>query len=358
MTPDTLPAATARWLAPSPANTAALLGLDLNGIMWCDATVNPGLAGCAYVSPACGTADRSSQCYAEATAAGIVRKGRSDKAPPGMHATAEFYAQGLTPEGRWTGRIHVDGTRIEHAFAKFPKKAGRIRRVFVTSMSDLFHTDVPEPFLCKVFHEMAARPHIDFLVLTKRADRMAEFGRIYTKGWPANVWAGCTVEDQRRADERIPYLLSVPAAVRFLSVEPMLGPIKVRHVCGTCKGTGYHGVAFDNLPQSCTCYADPGWRSALTSYMAPYASWQTVQPNGMWRCWHGIDWVIVGSESNGNAPGARKTDPAWVLDLVKRCDDASVPVFVKQLEIDGRLCTLPEVNGRMRAEFPGTRAPV
>jgi protein gp37 len=345
-------------LAPSPVNTTALLGLDLNGIMWCDATANPGLAGCAYISPACGTADRKSQCYAEATAAGIVRKGRSEKSAPGMHATAEFYAKGLTDDGRWTGRIHVDPTRIAHAFAKLPKKAGRIRRVFVTSMSDMFHADVGEDFLSLVFHEMAIRPHIVFQVLTKRAANMAAFAEFYTRRhpWPANVWAGCTVEDQRRADERIPYLLSVPAAVRFLSVEPMLGAVKVRHQCGTCKGTGYHGVAFDNLPQSCTCHADPGWRSALTSYMEPYAPWQTVGPNGKWRCWHGIDWVIIGSESNGNAPGARKTDPAWVLDLVKQCDDAGVPVFVKQLEIDGRLCTLPEVNGRVRAEFPSTPA--
>lgn len=332
-------------ITPSPVNTAALLGLDLNGIMWCDRTLNPGLAGCAYASPACGTADRSSACYAEVTAAGIVRKGRSEKAAPGLRDVAEFYAKGLTDDGRWTGRVFVDPSRIAPAFAKLPKKAGRVRRVFVTSMSDLFHKDAPFDFLDAVFAEMTKRRHLTFQVLTKRADRMAEYAAWRESGggkawnvtfpysaiWPANVWAGCTVEDQRRADERIPHLLRVPAAVRFLSVEPMLGPVAPR-----------------------VYYDEAGWKSALTTYGPAKFPGQTVYPNGLARYWHGIDWIIIGSESDGPRPGARKTDPAHVLGLVDQCDAAGVPVFVKQLEIDGRLCTLPLVNGRVRAEFPET----
>lgn len=320
-------------ILPSAPDTAAALGLDRNGIMWCDATLNPGLAGCAYASPACGTADRSSACYAEVTAAGIVRKGRSEKAPPGARDVADFYARGLTEDGRWTGRVHVDPTRIAPAFAKLPKKASdRVRRVFVTSMSDLFHDDVPYIFLDAVFALMAARPWIVFQVLTKRAERMAVYAahRVRRGGyWPANVWAGVTVEDQRRADERIPHLLQVPAAVRFLSVEPMLGPVVPR-----------------------VCYDEVGWRSALTTYGPAKFPGQTIHPNGFARYWHGIDWVIVGSESSGPRPGARETRPEWVLDLVGQCDASQVPVFVKQLAIDGKLCVLPLIRGKVRAEFP------
>lgn len=147
-------------IAPSPPDTAAALGLDVNGIMWCDATINPGLYGCAKVSPAC------TNCYAEEMAARIVRMGG---------AASERYAAGLTDDGRWTGRVVVDPRQIAPAFAKLPKRPGRIRRVFVTSMSDLFHEDVPFGFLAVVFGAMAARPWITFQVLTKRPERAAEF---------------------------------------------------------------------------------------------------------------------------------------------------------------------------------------
>ena len=277
-------------IAASPPDTAARLGLDVNGIMWTDATINPGLYGCAKVSPAC------TNCYAEAMAARIVRMGTGAR---GMTDTAARYGSGLTDDGRWTGRVVWDGAAIEPAFDKLPKKAGtKIRRVFCTSMSDPFHKDVPDEFICKMLAEMRARPWITFQVLTKRAERLAAFADGYGWGWPPNVWIGCTVEDQRRADERIPYLLRVPAAVRFLSVEPMLGRIDLMR-----------------------------WIDRL-------------------------HWAIIGSESDGPRPGKRKTDPAWVLDLVAQCDAAGVPVFVKQAEVDGRLVTLPLVNGKVRAEFP------
>ncbi len=309
-------------ITASPTNTAAILGLDHNGILWCDQTLQPGLYGCAKVSPAC------TNCYAEGMAARIVRMGGDE---PSLSGPAVRYAQGLR-DGRWTGRVAVDPKQIEPAFAKLPKKAGRIRRVFVTSMSDLFHADVPDEFLCKVFAEMRARPWIDFLVLTKRADRMAAFGKAYTWGWPSNVWAGVTVEDQKRADERIPYLLRVPAAVRFLSIEPMLGAIDLLDVRGLgCGHAGCDSQRIDSLTGADQC---------------EHGYWGGARPER-------LSWVIVGSESDGNRPGARKTADTDVLDLVSQCDAAGVPVFVKQLEVDGRLCTLPMVNGRVRGEFPG-----
>lgn len=362
-------------LTPSPVDTAARLGLDVNGIMWTDRTLNPGLAGCGKVSPAC------THCYAEITAAGIVRKGRSPKSAPGMRATADFYAEGLTADGRWTGRVSVHPERIGPAFGDLPKKASaKTRRVFVTSMSDLFHEDVPFDFIDAVFAEMEDRPWIVFQVLTKRAERMAEYAAYQAKRvadfplrqwddeaqvtgplrqlhavapgteydlaacgarlrylfpgevaneeatgadptcpaccaaitmWPANVWAGVTVEDQRRADERIPFLLQVPAAVRFLSIEPMLGPIDLWAACAI---------------------REPGQAAAWGE-----------------QCFH---WVIVGSESDGPRPGARETREEWITGIVDQCDAAKVAVFVKQTAIGGRLCALPLVDGKVRAEFP------
>lgn len=316
-------------ITASPPDTAFRLGLDQNGIMWCDRTLQPGLSGCEKISSAC------SNCYAEVTAAGIVRKGRSEKSPPAMRATADFYAEGLTDDGRWTGRVSVHPERIGPAFAKLPRRASdRCRRVFVTSMSDLFHKDVPFDFLDRVFDEMEARPWIVFQVLTKRAERMAayvthrrarrsvEIGRLIT-AWPANVWSGVTVEDQRRADERIPWLLRVPAAVRFLSVEPMFGAIDL-------SGVQMHGFTVDALTGE--------WRDNTTE--------ATGQDDLT------LSWVIIGSESDGPRPGARETRPEWIESLVEQCDDASVPVFVKQAAIDGKLVALPMVNGRVRAEFP------
>ena len=317
-------------IAASPLDTAALLGIDLNPIGWCDLTLNPGLAGCGKVSPAC------VDCYAEVTAAGIVRKGRSDKAPPGMRAVADFYAKGLTDDGRWTGRVHVDPSRLKAAFAKLPKKPGsKVRRVFVTSMSDLFHKDVPFEFIRVVFREMRARPWFIFQVVTKRAARAAEFARWLAalgEDWPAHVWFIVTVEDQRRAEERIPYALQVPAAVRGLSVEPMLDDITLDYI----------GMDYDGMP-GCVSPLTGSWWPALGNPSAEAAGRREIGR---------LHWIIIGSESDGPRPGARETEPEWVLDLVDQCDAAGVPVFVKQLEVDGRLCALPAVNGRVRAEFP------
>lgn len=319
-------------LTPSPADTAEALGLDVNGIMWTDRTLNPGLAGCGKVSPAC------TNCYAEITAAGIVRKGRSPKSAPGMRATAEFYAEGLTPDGRWTGRVSVHPERIGPAFADLPKKASaKTRRVFF-SMIDLFHEDVPFDFIDAVFVEMAARPQV-FQVLTKRAERMAAYARQRALPWPANVWAGVTVEDQRRADERIPHLLQVPAAVRFLSVEPMLGRIDLDKLwCHNCD-TDEH-VSFEPPAQP--------WCIECDSEVGP-AGWLDSLAD---RRQAGINWVIVGSESDGPRPGARETREEWITGIVDQCDAAGVPVFCKQAAIGGRLCALPLVDGKVRAEFP------
>jgi protein gp37 len=144
------------------------------------------------------------------------------------------------------------------------------RRVFVNSMSDLFHARVPLPFVLQVFDTMAATPQHTYQVLTKRAHRVRRLGD--QLHWPENVWMGVSVENADHLD-RVDDLRAVPAEVRFLSCEPMLGPLD--------------GLNLD-----------------------------------------GIHWVIVGGESG---PGARTMKLAWAHRIVEQCQAAGVPVFVKQL---------------------------
>jgi protein gp37 len=185
-----------------------------------------------------------------------------------------------------------------------PLRWTKPRKVFVNSMSDLFHEDVPDAFIDRVFAVMALAPQHTFQILTKRAERMREYmsGRRTRRGdravrpherrapriakgsysWPLpNVWLGVSVENQHFADERIPLLLQTPAAVRFISAEPLLGPVDLAH-------------------------------------------WLDDIPSGSRR----LDWVIVGGESG---PGARPFDLAWARSIVQQCQAAGVPVFVKQL---------------------------
>jgi len=170
------------------------------------------------------------------------------------------------------------------------------RRVFVNSMSDVFHEDVPDAFIERVFATMARAPWHHFQVLTKRADRLLSLA---TKlPWSANVWQGVSVEDAD-AVWRVKCLVLVPAAVRFLSVEPLLGPIP-------------------DLPLE------------------------------------GIDWVIVGGES-----GAHRRDVAadWVRDLRDQCGNAQVPFFFKQWGGRTSKAGGRTLDGRIWSELPRAAVP-
>lgn len=206
-------------------------------IEWTDSTWNP-VTGCTKVSPGC------------------------------KHCYAETFAE------RWRG---VRGHPYEHGFdlrmwpdrLALPLSWKKPRMIFVNSMSDLFHERVPPRFIRRVFRVMDDASWHTFQILTKRADRLAELaGKL---AWPANVWMGVSVETTDylwRADR----LREVPAAVRFLSIEPLLGPIR-------------------NLDLE------------------------------------RIEWVIVGGESG---PGARPLDPGWVRRIRDECRAAGVPFFFKQ----------------------------
>lgn len=249
---------------------------DRSSIEWTDATWNP-VTGCTKVSPGC------DHCYAET----FAERWRGTK---GHHFENGFDVQ-LRPE------------RLDQ-----PLRWKRPRRIFVNSMSDLFHEKVPDRFIAQVFETMGAAKQHTFQLLTKRHARMrsllTRWSEHATKGchcpageggcsapvdvqhgvWPLpNVWLGVSVEDQKWADIRIPALLDTPAAVRWISAEPLLGPVVLHD----------HWIGAD-----------------------PY---RHDEPR--------LDWVVTGGESG---PGARPMHPDWARSLRDQCEAADVPFFMKQ----------------------------
>jgi protein gp37 len=262
---------------------------DRTRIEWTSATWNP-TTGCDRVSSGC------DHCYAltlakRLKAAGNRRyqvDGDPRRSGPGF---------GLT--------LHWD--KIEQ-----PLKWRDPRFVFVDSMSDLFHAKVPIEFIERVFNVMADASQHRFQILTKRAGRMASVLRRICPDPIPNVWLGTSVENQDWAEIRIPKLLETPAAVRFLSCEPLLGPLNIKPWLPT---------------------GDPG---------------DTGTPR--FNESHGIDWVIVGGESG---PQFRAIDPEWARDLRDQCQSAAVPFFFKQWggrtpKAGGRL-----LDGEVWDEMPG-----
>lgn len=232
---------------------------DRSEIEWTDATWNP-VRGCTKVSPGC------KFCY------------------------AETFAE------RFRG---VPGNPFEHGFdlrlvptaLDLPRRWRAGRLVFVNSMSDLFHDEVPLEYIQRVFRVMAECPQHQFQVLTKRAERLAQLAPVLP--WPEHVWMGVSVENAAYTS-RIPLLRGVPARVRFLSIEPLLGPI-------------------DALPLD------------------------------------GIHWVIVGGES-GRRP--RPLDPAWVRSIRDQCLRADVPFFFKQWGGRNKKAAGRTLDGREWSELP------
>lgn len=250
--------------------------MTTTSIEWTDVTWNP-VTGCTKVSAGC------KNCYAE----GVAKRFWAKQCPP---------VEGR-PRSFTDVQCHAD--RLDA-----PMRWRKPRRVFVNSMSDLFHERVPDRFIDQVFATMALCPQHTFQVLTKRPERMRRLlsdpGRLsciaqeaaYLDGDGSmrvsmplpNVWLGVSVEDDLAADERIPLLFRTPAALRFLSCEPLLGPIGL----GYTFAPAYVGVGGSPV----------------------------------------VGWVIVGGESG---PRARACDVAWIRSIAEQCKAAGVPCFVKQL---------------------------
>lgn len=268
---------------------------DSSKIEWTDATWNP-VTGCTKVSPGC------DHCYAETLHERFNGKG--------SFATVTLHPDRLDLPLRW-------------------KKP---RRVFVNSMSDLFHKDVSDEFIAMVFAAMALTPRHTFQILTKRHARMRSLlsdswffeGLLphavdqlstgdYEFRYPLpNVWLGVSTEDQKWADIRIPALLETPAAVRWISAEPLLGPVDLDMLSFF---TPADRAGF------------PGSFNSLTGEWSPAAGDPDLECRNTIGDLPRIDWVVVGGESG---PGARPMHPEWARSLRDQCAAASVPFLFKQ----------------------------
>ena len=239
---------------------------DKTAIEWTDATWNP-VTGCTKVSPGC------AHCYAETI-------------------TIRFRRGGPFLPGKTTIKLHPE--RLND-----PAKWRKPRRVFVNSMSDLFHEEVPFAFVESIFETMKVNDQHIYQILTKRPERMLEYVA-WTRGrkWPQHVWGGVSVENQYWADRRIPILAQIPARVRFLSVEPLLKAVDLRQ----------------------------------------YLMY--------------VQWVIVGGESGHRA---RPMKAEWATRVRDDCLEARVPFFFKQWggrtsKAGGRV-----LEGRTWNEYPKVR---
>lgn len=250
-----------------------------SSIEWTDSTWNP-VVGCTKVSSGC------AHCYAERMAKRLVAIADSAQARGQNAGRAANYASVINERGRWNGRVFLDYEAIED-----PLHWRLPRVIFVNSMSDLFHEEVPLDFIRRVFDVMNRCPQHTFQVLTKRPHLAAEYAASIT--WSPNIWMGTSVENNDVV-ERVKHLQLVPAHVRFLSVEPLLGPIP-------------------RLPLS------------------------------------GIHWAIVGGESG---PGARPMRREWVTQLRDRCERYGVPFFFKQWGGVNKKIAGRELDGRTWDEMP------
>jgi protein gp37 len=266
------------------------------GISWCDSTWNP-WRGCVEVSPAC------DHCYA---------REMSHRNPAVLGEWGEGTARVPAAESYW---------QLPFKWDRAARAAGERRRVFCLSLGDVFEQHPAlDPLRERVFETVSRTPHLDWLLLTKRVDQVEE--TLDRLCWPstgcpmfdqdglgadcwANVWLGCTVENQEWADRRLPDLIKIPAAVRFVSYEPALGPVR------------FDRVACPNGP-----HLDQGY-CALCCHDYDEDRWGTIDVLGPGA----IHWVIAGGESG---PGARPPHPEWFNSVLCQCDDAGAAFFFKQ----------------------------
>ena len=219
-------------------------------IEWTEATWNP-LRGCTRVSEGCRF------CYAERVAArfsgiGQPYEGLVEKSKSGGHP-------------RWSGEIML----VDHMLNE-PRKWKQGKLIFVNSMSDLFHEKVPLDYILRIFEVMRNTPQHSYQILTKRSERLADLSPKID--WSPNIWMGVSIEDSRVID-RADALCTVPSAIRFLSLEPLIGPIPNLNLVG-------------------------------------------------------LDWIIIGGESGNQA---RIMETEWAIDLLNQCRSANLPCFVKQM---------------------------
>lgn len=291
---------------------------DNSKIEWTDATW-PVVQGCDYESPGC------THCYAVPLLWRMSHHPDPKISGP-LNGVVEKRDKGKLV---FTGKVALREDRLD-----WPLKWKTPKKIFLPSHGDLFHAAVPDEFIDRVFAVMALAPHHTFQVLTKRAQRMRDYclgasdadRRVWDaanredlpegyflwalgqqggawggdRPWPLrNVWLGVSVEDQIRADERIPPLLDTPASKRFISAEPLLGPVDLT-----------------------------GITTFISATDEPLSIGSALSPDNEWDREPKLDWVIVGGESG---PSSRAFNIGWARALVEQCRAASVACFVKQL---------------------------
>jgi len=254
-----------------------------SSIEWTETTWNP-VVGCTKVSTGC------ANCYAErmakrlaAISKSIVKKGNN----PGRTA---HYEKVVNQRGHWTGEVSLNEDALNDPISWVSP-----RTIFVNSMSDLFHSKVPFAFIHRVFQVMKRCPQHTFQVLTKRPERAADLAKILD--WPSNIWIGTSVENAEVLN-RVSHLQQICAHTRFLSIEPLLGPIPMLSL-------------------------------------------------------EGIHWVIVGGESG---PGARVMKAEWVTHIRDMCVKAGVPFFFKQWGGANKKSTGRLLDGLIWDEMPKQEA--
>jgi protein gp37 len=320
---------------------------DRTKIEWTDATVNA-INGCTRVSPGCGGPGPHGGCYAERLAGTRLR----------THPTREGLTRQTSAGPRWTGEVRLN----EPALLQ-PLRWAKPRMIFWNAHGDTFHRAVPFEWIDMCIAVMALTPQHIHQVLTKRAANMRQYMALFEERpeafgkalahvgkaaglprqrgidvidrmkWPLpNVWLGVSVEDQQRANERIPDLMATPAAVRWLSCEPLLDFISLEEA--------WHGEsALDS-----ECWGDCGWCKAGHPPMWNcQRDWKHYEPGAPQRS--GLDWIVVGGESG---PNARPMELEAARSLRDQCADAGVPFFFKQwgahlpcgqMQADGRVWT-------------------
>lgn len=250
-----------------------------SSIEWTHSTWNP-VVGCTMVSAGC------ANCYAERMArrlAAMAAAAAGRGASPGRTGN---YLPVINARGRWSGKLFLDWNALDD-----PLRWRKPRRVFVNSMSDLFHEDVPLDFIQRLFEVMNRCRQHEFQVLTKRPHIAAKLSKALT--WTPNIWLGASVENTAVL-HRIEFLRQTGAAIKFLSLEPLLGPLT-------------------HLPLA------------------------------------GLDWVIVGGESG---PGARPLRPEWVRQIRNQCVTAGVPFFFKQWGGVNKRATGRALDGQTWDQLP------
>ena len=326
-------------------------------ISWTQRTWNP-IAGCRRVSPGCGGGVKGPDgeaggCYAETMAGRIVRMGGYEwsalkgawmvdpkkKQTQASRASADRYKDlvriNKDGQARWTGVFAFDAEKLSE-----PLRRKAPSMYFVNSMSDLFGEGLTNEQIAAVFGVMAACPQHTFQILTKRAARMAEWFKwiaalpepeklalardtgAFARPWPLpGVWLGVSCERQEESDERIPLLLQCPAAVRWVSAEPLLGPVDFRMV-GSNGQRAYDALTGHHRHDDGTPIGDG------------------AGPR--------LDWIVWGGESGHDA---RPCEVEWIRYGMRKCRDTGVPAFVKQVGGMPTICGVPVTFNHETAEW-------